>query len=570
MKLRYAQKEVLKQITEAIDSGKRDIFIQAPTGVGKSLIALELSKMLALIGKDSYILTSEKSLQQQYEDDCKVKFAPRHEDVISISGIDTYKCNINNEKFSLGVCRNLGLSNKAALELTCSSNCEYLQRWYSAKMSKRVIMNYNLYLLQMNYVYPRMGKNAPFQRRNIVICDEAHKLPDIIESHFACRLNPNTANRILDVIKGLTSLGHNYNLNISELRTSISYAISKPEGVSASIHHAALKRVYDAYSTMISSLNCIKAELTVKYMPGSHSPEDLKEFSKNLPKEIKALLSLTDAIKDQHCKVEDAYNMIELHGLQNLVACDQEKGERSYHNLSDYHLFHKHFRNFSDVRIYMSATLQSNLLINRWKLDPKICHIIDVASDWDPNKSPVVCCNTTNMSHGGGASSVNAAIMKIDSLLNSHSSERGVIHTTTNIIAEELLANSIHANRLYSYSGTVEKIELLKRLPNLPKNAVIIGPSLFTGVDLYDDLARFNIIVKLGYPNVGSRVWKRRFDFQPDVYFGEAASVLEQSAGRTTRHKDDYSTTYILDDRAKNFISKNKRYFSESFLGRVL
>jgi Rad3-related DNA helicase len=174
------------------------------------------------------------------------------------------------------------------------------------------------------------------------------------------------------------------------------------------------------------------------------------------------------------------------------------------------------------------------------------------------------------MSYGNGRASVDAAIKKIDRLLDSHNSERGVIHTTTNLIMNTLLANSRHANRLYTYSGTSEKLDLLKRLKELPHDAVLCGPSLYTGIDLSDELARFNIIFKLSFPNVSSQLWSRRYKFQKDVYFGETAAVLEQSAGRSTRHADDYSTTYILDNRAEKFILGNKRYFSKSFLERVL
>ena len=63
MQLRPAQQDVLDHVREAMASGKKDIFIQAPTGTGKSLIALELSKILAESGYMSYLLTSEKSLQ---------------------------------------------------------------------------------------------------------------------------------------------------------------------------------------------------------------------------------------------------------------------------------------------------------------------------------------------------------------------------------------------------------------------------------------------------------------------------------------------------------------------------
>jgi ATP-dependent DNA helicase DinG len=571
MELRKAQKKALDEIQTAIENGKRDIFIQAPTGTGKSLIALEISRLLKANGQKSYILTSEKSLQQQYEADCTGKFSTHHSDVTSISGIDTYTCDVNGEKFSLGVCRNLGLSNREAIaSMPCAASCGYLTRWDAARQSDRVLMNYSYWLIQMNYVLPKMYKSPPFNRRDVIVCDEAHKIPDIIESHFACRLNEKIVNRVESIIGALANLGFTFTISTKELQTALKHALGHAEGALPAVHHDALKRVYEAYTKLLNSVYEVKSAITAKYLPLNLSPEALKQYSAKLPREARALFVLADDIKDQHCKVEDYTNMIEVHGLRNLVACNGDSGDRSYHNLSDYNLFHKHFRRHANVRIYMSATLQPELLIQRWNLNPTTTHIIDIQSDWDPLKSPIVCCATSNMSYGNGRASVDAAIKKIDRLLDSHNSERGVIHTTTNLIMNTLLANSRHANRLYTYSGTSEKLDLLKRLKELPHDAVLCGPSLYTGIDLSDELARFNIIFKLSFPNVSSQLWSRRYKFQKDVYFGETAAVLEQSAGRSTRHADDYSTTYILDNRAEKFILGNKRYFSKSFLERVL
>jgi Rad3-related DNA helicase len=571
MKLRNAQKLALREIQAAIENGKRDIFIQAPTGTGKSLIALELSRMFKTNRQKSYILTSEKSLQQQYENDCRGKFSKHHSDVTSISGIDTFLCDVNGEKFSLGVCRNLGLSNKEAIAtMPCAATCGYLSRWDEARQSDRVLMNYSYWLIQMNYVLPKMYKNPPFSRRDVVICDEAHKIPDIIESHFACRLNEKIVNRVDSVINALGNLGFSFLISTKELQTSITHALKHPEGASTSLHHDALKRVYKAYTKLLHDIHNIKAEVTSKYLPDNLSPESLKQYSTKLPREARALFSLADDIKDHHCKVEDYTEMIEVHGLNNLVACNGDNGDRSYHNLSDYNLFHKHFRRYSNIRIYMSATLQPELLIQRWNLNPNTTEIIEIKSDWDPIKSPIVCCDTSNMSYQNGRKSVDAAIKKVDKLLDSHLNERGVIHTTTNLIMNTLLECSRHSKRMYAYNGTAEKLELLKKLNELPHNAILCGPSLYTGIDLSDDLARFNIIFKLSFPNVSSQLWSRRYKFQKDVYFGETAAVLEQSAGRSTRNIDDYSTTYILDNRAKKFIKGNRQYFSDSFLQRLL
>lgn len=568
MKLRSTQREVLQHITEAIAAGKRDIFVQAPTGTGKSLIALELSKTLSNNGYSSYLLTSEKSLQQQYEIDCQGKFAERHEDVISIAGIDTYLCNVNGEKFSLGVCRSLGMSYAEANKLPCASSCQYIQKWTAARFADRTIMNYAYYLIHMNYVLRKMGEKAPFSPRDVVICDEAHKIPDVVESHFACRLQPETADRINRVISNLKAIGYHYDVSTLPLYSSITEALKIGDDAPAAEHHEALQAVYRAYSNLLETLNGIKEHVSSKNNPSAYDTKQLAAWHSKLPKAVKQMYALVDTIKDHHCKIEDYVTMIAQHGLDNLVACTED-GERIYHNMSDFHLFHKHFKNFSKVRVYMSATLQPKLLIDRWRLDPNACHIINVSSTWDCSRSPIILCDVANMGYSGGDSATRRAIEKIDAILDNHRNERGVIHSVTNQLASDIKERSRHADRLYTYNGTSEKLNLLENIRDLPDDCVLVGPSLFTGIDLPDDLGRFNIIVKLAFPNVANGLWKRRFDYSKDVYFGETAAVLEQSAGRTTRHCDDYSTTYVIDSRAADFVKYSRCFLSDSFVDRL-
>jgi len=111
---------------------------------------------------------------------------------------------------------------------------------------------------------------------------------------------------------------------------------------------------------------------------------------------------------------------------------------------------------------------------------------------------------------------------------------------------------------------------ILEDFANYPEDAVLVGPSLTTGIDMKDDLARFNIVVKLSFPNMVSALWAKRYEVANHIYVGETASVLEQSCGRTTRSADDFSISYILDSRAKWFISGNRHLFSTSFLDRIV
>lgn len=570
LSLRNIQELVIAKVREAIQNGKTDIFISAPTGTGKGLIALELSRMFYEdTHLQSYLLTSEKSLQAQYEEDAN-KYDV-HSEAASICGIDTYKCHVNNEKFSLGVCRMMGKGNTEALKMPCAATCEYLQRWLKAKEAPRTIMNYSYWLIQMNYVLAKMEERAPFALRPMVICDEAHKLPDIIESHFACSVDAKFVERLRSLLMLLRSTG---NLDHGLAWEGVDYAINKclrlPPKSDNAAHLEALTKLYSEYVILHNAAEALKEIFSKKWMRGSTDTAVLKKKINNLPKEVRAVFRLTDSLKDRLCKLEDYIQIIRDTSLENLIVDPVSADERKYHNLNDAHLFARHFQKFSNIRIYMSATLQPNLLIKRFGIDPKASQIIDVASSWDKRRSPVVLTNTANMTYKNHDESLRLCIRKIDELLKEHRGQRGLIHTTSNAIMNEIMENSRFSHRLISYSGTEEKMSILEDFANYPPDAVLVGPSLTTGIDMKDDLARFNIVVKLSFPNMSSALWARRYETANHIYVGEAASVLEQACGRTTRSSEDFSISYILDSRAKSFIQGNKSMFSPAFLERIV
>ena len=51
---------------------EKNVFVEGPTGVGKSLVAFFVSEIMNDMGKDGYILTSDISLQNQYRFKIKI------------------------------------------------------------------------------------------------------------------------------------------------------------------------------------------------------------------------------------------------------------------------------------------------------------------------------------------------------------------------------------------------------------------------------------------------------------------------------------------------------------------
>jgi ATP-dependent DNA helicase DinG len=69
------------------------------------------------------------------------------------------------------------------------------------------------------------------------------------------------------------------------------------------------------------------------------------------------------------------------------------------------------------------------------------------------------------------------------------------------------------------------------------------------GVNLSDDMGRYNILLKVPYPQIDSATEYilENHSFGWPSYFDRAAIRIAQSYGRTTRNPNDWSNFYILD-----------------------
>ena len=85
------------------------------------------------------------------------------------------------------------------------------------------------------------------------------------------------------------------------------------------------------------------------------------------------------------------------------------------------------------------------------------------------------------------------------------------------------------------------------------------------GVDLKNELSRFQIICKIPYPYLGDTLVKSRMQKWKWWYSLQTAKTIVQSIGRSVRNVNDYAVTYILDEDWNRFYSRNKSLFPDDF-----
>jgi Rad3-related DNA helicase len=100
--------------------------------------------------------------------------------------------------------------------------------------------------------------------------------------------------------------------------------------------------------------------------------------------------------------------------------------------------------------------------------------------------------------------------------------------------------------------------------------SVLLSPSMMEGVDLHDDLADFQIIIKLPWANLGDVRVNKKSKIDPDWYKNRMWLNILQASGRSTRHEEDTSVTYILDSNFDYFLKEWQINLPKWFLDRLV
>ena len=525
------QLELLNGIEKAFKAGKKIVICCAPTGSGKSFIAKTLA---GVSGKPTQIFSNliesydafKKDFDGSYTyaSECQAEpafgayaltitknlqdqYLDLFKDTSILKGKTNYRCDIDdNFDTEIAPCT---FAPKIKDQCWIENRCPYYNARKETLLSSFAALSYKMFFALPDHV----------KRKNFLVCDEASELEDELIRHFSAEV----------VYDKLDS----YNIAYKTLVTDN--------------QQRARNWVTELATTILETLNEMtnKASSKTKLVALTQTEQIKFNYLKNLHRSLTTLLTLWN--KGEYIVEIDSKDVL----ITPLKA----------DFLSD-SVF-----SFADKIVLLSATIIDHKNFAK-SLGIKDYAYIEVDSSFDAKKSPIYISTKYKLNYKTLKNALPGVCEQIKRILEHHKDDKGIIHTHSFEITE-FVRSRVNSVRLLFRDTNSTNEDILKKHMEAQDPTVLVSPSLSYGVDLRDDLARFQIIIKLPFPSLASKRVKQLFELDRDWYENKMLNTIVQASGRATRNKDDYSSTYILDGNFVNVVTKSKNKLPKHFIERI-
>ena len=225
----------------------------------------------------------------------------------------------------------------------------------------------------------------------------------------------------------------------------------------------------------------------------------------------------------------------------------------------------------TEYQIFMSATIDKNSFCENMGFEKEDIAFVDTPkSPFSINNRNVDLLNIKRLSYRSTEEDELEVIKTIDKILDKHSSDRGLILTSSIPRCQKIIrylspknTKRIRICHSKNKNGKTQD-EVISEHASDP-TGVLLSSSLWEGVDLKDNLSRFQIIAKVPYPNYKEKRTKAKMDKFPLWYTSQTLTKLLQGFGRSIRSEDDWAKTYVLDTAANNVFFKAQQMIPKAY-----
>jgi Rad3-related DNA helicase len=446
--------------------------------------------------------------------------------------------------------------------LPCYDDCPYMVKRSQTASSSCAILNYAYFLNVM-----KMKVRPYFDIRPLTICDEAHLIPDVVLGHFNVALTQYNMNRIYKIFSQVNFNFKNFaGAAYEEGKLIMLECFSFFQAENPSVER--IIEYVKKYGEMIAFLNKFGSDLGSK---NSVFKEMFGKEIKKLAEDLKSMPS-TEYIEMLAKRPDDIFIESEFVAMSTIFDGTYKTFRHTMYDLSESEMCRNNFLTSIDKGVFMSATLGNiDEFAMLMGMQPGEYAGFRLVSDFDFSKSPINLTKSGFLNYAKFNENIGKVLSDCIKICEElHPSEKGIIHTSTFDVSQRLkIALSASATvqknnslgRYLFYENSAEKDACIKLMKSSPLPYIIIGPSLYEGIDLKYNQGRFNIICKAPYSAMTEYI-NRKIKRYPFWYERNTLEKLVQAIGRTNRAKDDWSKTYLLDGSLEKLIFKTQAFIT--------
>lgn len=518
---RPEQERVLDKICGLVDAGQKLIVLEAGTGVGKSAIAVALSRHIreknGLTRPDdrepgAYVLTSQKTLQDQYMRD----FPTFTSDVRASSN---YACKDGPGETcaqTMRYSKHTDPDDKAHRRYC--QNCVYRDSKNRFLGSPTGVTNYSYFTSETVYAGEIKG-------RELLVLDEAHNVEDEMRRWATIEIDEEQATK---------------------------YGCEFPYGGKAP---AAVDWVMKRYAPALQSFIARHSRELDKLSKGDGI---LSRMAKKMLEELEIL--------DKHlCQVNRFLLEFGTPKDSNLITWEQEQSGRRILKIRPLEcgpMARELLYPMGDVSLLMSATILDEKVFSR-SAGLKGASFVREPSPFSAEAFGIVYRPAGKMSKNHIQQTIPRMVKAVERILKDHPNDKGIVHCANYEVAKAI--GRIRNDRLLVQTNSKDREPILKEHCSSKRPTIIVSPSMMEGLDLDGDLGRVQVLCKIPFPNMGDPVISAKMKSDREWYAWRTARSVIQAVGRCVRGRDDWAKTYILDESFGDFFIEWERFFPPHF-----
>lgn len=541
------QTDYINQILiEFLDNKVKNVILSSPTGTGKSIIGAVLSEVTHKIkypekAVASFLITPTIVLQEQYSASFKQNSYDNKFRIIK--GANNFNCAALSTPIELQTAEN------CAITLFKKNNIENLLEQYCDKCEFKIQREMrdktrHLILNTAYYFVDRMYSKQPMEKRTVTVFDEAHLLNDLFVEHNAIYFSEKRIKKFIEEISSSLELG---NTDIYKTLKKINDDLISSK-ITDITYKTYLKELHEVYQNV--------------------SETSKREAERNIRDQVKylQLWKLSKKYFNLGCKIDDLL----LFNYPHVFEYKSKEKKQLEHEVIIKPIFIGEMFDALDNaehNLLMSGTITKNYINTTMKLSGKTKYI-RLPNQFPPENKKIIFFKPMSLNYN---SMKNPDIIKklcdnVFEIVKFHTTrkEHGLILTPSFDVTENISENlNIKDLVIFEHRRGEKLAYILQDFKNNTSPSVLITPSAFEGIDLSDDLCRYQIIVKSPYASLGDKRMKYILDNHQEIYSLNTLQKIVQGAGRSVRNAEDWAWTYILDSSAVRLWSGENEWKSE-------